>query len=512
MVEPPTLPRIHDYLTYWATRAPEREMAVLDGRRFSYAALADAVADQAATLWDAGLRPGDRAAVLSHPCPEFFVSFLSIVSIGAIYQGLSPKSALPELEYQISDARPKVLIAPGKDGEVDALAEKLGASLEVPRILGAFELGGSAARRRHGDAVAAAAAGVDATSPATIVYTSGTTGKPKGALLTHDGFTKCSIVQARRWLDVEGARMPCVEPINHVAAVGDASVAMLVGGGTVVYQDSFDAERLLHTIGEERIDLWYTDPAVLALCARASSWSSTDLSRLRRLCWSGGRAPMPLVRELRERCATLATSWGMTETTGSITYTDQDASDEVLSSTIGRPEQAYRARVITEDDRAARPGDTGELHVAGRFVLKSYWQNDSATQAAFDGEWFKTGDLVTVRDDGNLELVGRTSEMFKSGGENIYPREVEQELESFGGVASAIVVSTPDDLWGEVGHAFVVATAGSLDEAALKGHLRTRLARFKTPKRFTFLDSLPILPSGKVDRQMLKRTAREGSQ
>ncbi|MBS1869345.1 MAG: AMP-binding protein [Actinobacteria bacterium] len=513
----PRFARIHDYVNHWAAHAPAREMAVMGDVRLTYAQLAEAIDAETAALWRHGLRPGERVAVLSRPRPEFFVSFLAIVSVGGIFQGLSPKSALGELAYQVDDAQPLLLICHGDDEVVGLGHELVGRVESAPRLLVTSELrAGAATPQAGGDAeqIAAARAAVGHRDPAAIVYTSGSTGRPKGALLPHIGFAACSVVQAARWLHGEGARMPCVEPINHVAAVGDASVAMLVAGGTVVYQEQFDAGELLEElIPRERIDFWYTDPAVLGLCSRSPAWPRADLSKIRRLCWSGGRAPLPLVRELRERVPLLGTSWGMTETVGSLTYTDDDADDATLSETIGKPDPAYPARVVTEDGRAAAPGESGELQVRGPHLMRGYWNREQATSDAFDADgWMRTGDLVMPWDDGNLQLVGRLSDMFKSGGENVYPREVELELEQHPGVAAAVVVPRRDDLWGEVGCAFVVTSDPSLDADALRGHLRARLARFKTPKSFEFVSELPMLDSGKVDRVRLRATAAAGEE
>ncbi len=509
----PTYARIHDYVHHWAQRAPDREAVAMGSIRLTYAELAEQVEREARALWQSGLRPGAAVAVLCPARPEFFVTFLAIVSVGGVFQGLSPKSAPPELEHQIGDAAPPLLVWHGDDRHGQLATEVAGRLERPPRVLSGEDLTTVAVTAATISETAAAAAAVRGDQPAAIVYTSGSTGRPKGALLPHLGFTRCSVVQARRWVDREGARMPCVEPINHVAAVGDVSVAMLVAGGTVLYQEQFHAEELLDLLVTERVDLWYTDPAVLGLCARSSAWTGADLSGLRRVCWSGGRAPLPLVRELGERVGARGTSWGMTETVGSLTYTDDDASDEVLSATIGKLDPAYAGRVVVDDGTEARPGETGELQVRGEHLMRGYWRRADADREAFtpDG-WLRTGDLVMPWDDGNLELVGRRSEMFKSGGENVYPRELEQELERHPGVTAAVVVPRRDELWGEVGHAFVVRRDAAVDEEALRTHLRDRLARFKTPKGFTFVAELPILPSGKVDRLGLRTRVEDGGE
>jgi acyl-CoA synthetase (AMP-forming)/AMP-acid ligase II len=355
--------------------------------------------------------------------------------------------------------------------------------------------------------VDAAANAVTGPQAAAVVYTSGTTGRPKGAVLPHHGFTATYAIQNRRWLSGAAERAPVVEPINHVAAVGDESFALIAAGGTAVYLEQFDAERLLQLIEDERITFWYTDPAILGLCVRSPRWRQTNFTSLRRVVWSGGRAPLPLVRELRKLGVALGTSWGMTETIGSATYTDDDAGDDVLASTLGRPDPAYEVKVVADDAAPSRRGDPGELCVRNPHLMIGYFGRPEATKEVIDDDgWLHTGDLVVERPDGNLELVGRLSDMFKSGGENIHPREVEQVLEAHPAVAAAVVVARGHEVWGEVGHAYVVSRE-PVNVETLRAHAGTHLARYKVPKTFEIVADLPMLPSGKVDRRALTSRA-----
>lgn len=505
-MKPPAFEKIHPYLDHWAVESPAREAVVSDSTRLTYAELASQVEAQAERLWELGVRPGDRVAVLSPPCPEFFVALLAVVSLGAVFQGLSPKGAKRELAFQLEDAEPALVLALRDEANAQLASEVAGSiAVRSGRDLEAVPATG-----RHRTAVGAASDAVVGATPAVLVYTSGTTGKPKGAVLPHRGFAICGAAQARRWLVSEGMRMPCVEPINHVAAIGDASISMLVGGGTTVYQEQFEADSLLALLAEEEIDVWYTDPAVLGLCSRSPRWGEAPLEKLTRICWSGGRASLPLVRELGERVGLRGTSWGMTETVGSLTYTDDGADDGVLSATIGRFDDAYPGRVVDEEGIEVGPGGAGELQVRGPHLMTSYWKRPEATAESFteDG-WFRSGDLVMPWDDGNLELVGRRSEMIKSGGENIYPREVEQAMEEHPAVVAAALVAQPDDLWGEVGHAFVLSDGPPVEAEELREFLRERLARFKVPKEFSFVAELPLLESGKVDRRGLRAVGAE---
>lgn len=505
----PGFETVHACIDYWARLAPDREALVAGDVRLTFTQTHALVEEQAAGLLSLGVHSGDRVAVLGPPSPEFFVSFLAIVSLGGIYLGLNPKMTDDEIGYQLDDATPRFLVH-HSDREHRDRAHALAAAHGISALSAATL--SSEARSSGRDLVSEARAiarSVTGPQAAAIVYTSGSTGRPKGALLPHRGFTGCYAIQNRRWLPGEGERAPVVEPINHVAAVGDETFALVSAGGTAVLMEDFDPEGLLTLIERERITFWYADPAILGMCVRSPRWRETDFSALRRVVWSGGRAPLPLVQELRRLGVTLGTSWGMTETVGSVIYTDDDADDETLSRSLGRPDAAYETALVDGDGKPVSPGEPGELCVRSPDLMLGYFQRPEATRSAMDHQsWLHTGDLVRARPDGNLELVGRLSDMFKSGGENIYPREVEQVLEAHPTVSAAAVVARPHDLWGEVGCAFVVAR-GAVTDDELREHARARLARYKVPKTFLMVPELPILPSGKVDRRTLTdRAAR----
>lgn len=502
----PQFDRVHDYLWHWSRRTPAREALIGSEERISYGELAMIVEREANALMRHGVGAGDRVAVMSAPRPAFFATFLAIASVGGVYLGLNPKNTDSEISFQLGDAAPKLLVSHG-DSEQFARARRLSTkfsdflrAVDGPTLR--LEADVTPSWSEKFETLSEAVSGDD---PVAIVYTSGSTGTPKGAVLPHRGFTECYAVQNRRWLTGEGEISCVVEPINHVAALGDESFALLAAGGTVVYLEQFDADELLGTIGREGVTFWYTDPAVLSLCRRSSAWDHADFSSLRRIVWSGGRAPMPLVHSLRLLDVALGTSWGMTETVGSLTYTDDDASDDVLAHTLGKPDGRFEMTVLRPDGTAAAAGEVGELCARGDIFMIEYLNRPEDTSATVDEDgWLHTGDLVTTWPDGNLELVGRVSDMFKSGGENIYPREVEQAVESHTAVTQAVVVPRLHELWGEVGHAYVVAT-GPLGEEELRSHLRTRLARYKIPKTIEFVHDLPLLGTGKIDRLALAR-------
>lgn len=502
----PVLPRISDYVDHWAERGPSRPAFVHGETVVRYEQLAEQVAHLARGLMGLGVRPGDRVAVHSDARPEAIALFLASSSIGAVFQGLNPKNRHGELSYQLGDAEPTVLLTTMPDAESTDLVEHFGA--EIPAIGVATHTGAEAFTSAAGavsDADRTAAVhDVTTQDPAALVYTSGTTGRPKGALLPHRGFTAASVVQAEHWFDEGPGSIVCNLPIDHVGAIGNICSTSLVVGGSVVFQERFDAAAVLTLIERERVSYWGAVPAMFLMSVATSQWGSANLASLRKCIWSGGAAPTSLIEEFRSRGLRMGMSYGLTETVGEVTFSHPDDNLETLSATIGRPDERYDVRIVDDHGSECDVGEQGEIVVRGDFVMCGYLNRPEATSATIDLDgWLHTGDLARRRPDGTFQLVGRTSEMFKSGGYNVYPREVELAIESHPAVDLAAVIGVRDDLYGQVGYAYVVADPADVDADALRRFVAERLSNFKVPKHFTIARDLPTLAIGKIDKSAL---------
>ncbi len=300
-------------------------------------------------------------------------------------------------------------------------------------------------------------------------------------------------VHARRWAGSRTTTL-CPFPLNHLASLSDIFGTGLVAGGRTVVMDTFDPARALELLVEERVTFWGFVPAAAELVTRQPGWADADLSALEHTVWGGGAISETLLKALRAKGLRPEGCYGSTETVGNVCFTDPaETDDSVLARTIGRPDEAYDARL---------DADTGELLVWTPTPFLGYLGRPDATAASFteDG-WLRTGDVAAEAEDGSLSLVGRVHEMYKSGGYNVYPREVELALERLPAVRQAAVVAVPDPLYGEVGHAFVVL-AGAEVGAPLED-VRQWLAPYKVPKQLTVVDALPLLPVGKVDKRAL---------
>ena len=505
--------RISDFPVLHAAATPDRVALRFGEESITYAELAARVDEHARALLAHGVEPGDRVAILASPRPEFVVSYLAAASIGAVWQGLNPRYTSRELGYVLADARPKVILAAAPE-DVPGALETLGAAASGTGLAAPIDL--------HVDAQRFVASGVDVPAaslsarrasvvpddPVMVVYTSGSTGEPKGALLRHAGLVRLGKVESRVW-GLADPVVLCNLPINHIGSVGDLLGVPLVAGGTVVLRESFDGRQVLTDVARYGITALFQVPTQLQRIAALPEFESADLTSLELVGWGGSALPQDTMDRFRRAGCALVSTYGLTEATFSVTYTDADASDEVMLHTVGRPDPEIDVRLLGEDGEWVPDGEEGEVCLRHPAAMAGYLNRPEATREAFTSAgWLRTGDIGRLRPDGNLVLVGRISEMFKSGGYNVYPREVELVLEGHPDVAAAAVVSRPDPEFQEVGVAFVQPRAGvALEGEPLRVWARDHLAGYKLPKVVVVLDELPLLPVGKVDKVSLKSLA-----
>ena len=519
MADIPEYGLAYDYLDHYARTRPEAEAVVAKGLRLTYRDLKSRVDACARALIAAGVAPGDRIAYLSPPHPDYVVLLLSTLAVGGIAVGVNPRYRLREIAHILGDAGPSLFFSRVRIGPRSYADDLAAAQASVPRLVTFGEPPGPPGSvplkrfvTRQGSVVREDLAGrtgaVPAESPGLIVYTSGTTGAPKGVLLKQGAALRHGRMYLRRFR-LATLRAVNYYPTNHVSGLVASTLQTLVGGGTLVCMERFDAGEVLETIAAERITLWGGTPTMLQMCLAHPDFERADLSSVRILSCGGGGLREELAAALSRRVPRLATLFAMTETTGGVTAVESDVSIDAVCNSVGRPLQDVEIRLVGEDGAAVADGEVGELLVRGPSVMIGYWNNPEATAAAIDADgWLHTGDLARTVPDGCIRLAGRRIEMYKWGGYNVYPKEVEAVLESHAGVANAVVVGVADDLYGETGIAFVQAGPGERapGEEALRAHCRQHLAGYKVPGRIEVVGSLPMLPNGKFDRRRL--TAR----
>jgi len=515
----PILPLVSDYLLHAARQRGSQVAMSLGDRRLTFGECDLEVKYLSQALMEMGVKQGDRVAMLCTPRPEFFLTFLAVSSIGAIWVGVNPRNSVEETEFVLGDCAPRVLISIVKFRDRDYTADLVRLTSEHPdlrvvtiggEVPGSLPFGDLLEMGKSKDLSVPSGSRAQLTGrePALIVYTSGSTGKSKGALLSHYGLIHSYLGQLRHFGSAPMVDV-CNLPINHIGCM-DLCCMPLLSCGTIHFMEQFDPEGLLRLIEQERVTFLGQVPTMFQLIAESPRFQSANLSSLTTLTWSGSAMPASLIKAYRSRTkARMMVTYGLTEAIAAITYSASDADDDTLSTTIGKPDPLVDVRLVTSDGSLCDNGVEGEIQVRHDAGMLGYYNRPESTVEAFtpDG-YLRTGDLAVVRPDGNLVLVGRLKDMFKSGGYNVYPREIELCLENHPCVALAAVVSVKDPVYQEVGHAFVIPKPGqspTVDE--LKLWCREHLANYKIPKRIVIAEDLPKLPIGKVDKQALKRLA-----
>jgi fatty-acyl-CoA synthase len=466
------------------------------GRTLSYKAL-DARAERVAALlaWR-GVGEGDRVAALTRNRIEYFELLFGCAKLGAILVPLNWRMPPAELDGLIADAGP-VLLFHGA-GEAEAAA-RLGHRLPAIDFDGGYEavLASSPARASRTRWPAAAIW--------YLLYTSGTTGRPKGVIYTYR-MALANYVNIGACIDLspDDTTLSFL-PIFHTAGINLHALPTLIAGGRVIVMDGFDAERLVALLEARRLDTVFAVPTVYQSLLDHPRFASAPLDHVRH--WGCGGAPLPdaLAVRYRDLRVRVCNGMGMTET-GPTAFLVDRADAWARIGSVGKPQLLCSARIVGPDGVEVAEGEVGDLHFAGPGVTPGYWRNEEATRAAFteDG-WLISGDLARRDAEGFFYIAGRRKEMFISGGENVYPAEVENVLSAHPAVVDAAVLAEQDPKWGEVGRAFVqlAPESGPPDDAELTAFCRARLAAYKVPRRFDFVAEFPRTSAGKIQKHLL---------
>lgn len=511
------------YVEKWAERKPDAEALVFGDERYSWRQFNEAVDRTARAFLDAGVQKGDRIAMVSMARPEFVISFMAASKIGAVWLGLSPKFSVEELRYIIGHSDPTVLITLREYQGIDLTQAGMTFQREFPTIREVLVIGDAPAgtqsyscytgeERPHLDAaLAERTASVVDTDEVLLMYTSGSTGKPKGVLQTQRAIVENIRVETEYMGFNEEGRVLLHFPINHVAADVEIGFGTIFAGGALIIMDAFDPLASLEMIEKERVTLLGQVPVMYLMQFQQPKFREMDWSSVRTFVWGGSGAPKLVLDVLSaiagQTGARLVTGYGSTELCGFATYTMPEDGKDILGASVGKVVPPFEMKVVDADRNPVPAGTVGELAFRGPIVMKGYFKNPGVTAQVIDADgWYYTSDLGFVDDDGNIFISGRSSEMFKSGGENVFPREVEDVLESHVSVLFAAVIGVPDEVYDEVGHAFIMAKPGmSVSDEELRSHAKERLANFKVPKRYEVRPMLPLLANGKVNKMALKK-------
>jgi fatty-acyl-CoA synthase len=487
------------WLSYQAQRSPGttamRDLA--SGRRLSYAELDERVGRLAGVLQGSfAVGRGDRVALLSRGCSQAFEVMYACARIGAIFVPLNIRLSDAELTALVSDAEPAVLV-----GERELLSRAIAAGTPALSWEDGYE-----------QALAASDAAepvlLDADDPWVIIYTSGTTGQPKGVVVTHAG-SAATMIAGLAGGGVSAASV-CLTalPVWHVAGLNLFANPVLFAGGTVLVMGSFDPGHALTllTAQDEPVTHFCGVPAHYQFMQAQPGFEATTL---RRFFAGVGGSPVPaaLVEAWGGRGVTLSTIYGISEAGSTVTISPLDGAAPLTPGDVGRPAWHLRCRVMS-GGQPCPPGEPGELQVAGASVTPGYWRRPEATAQAIEDGWLHTGDIAVIGVDGRVRIVDRIKDMYISGGENVYPAEVEETLYRHPDVAEVAVVGVPDQRWGETGSAWVVLAPGSRTAPGdIRTWARARMAAFKVPRDIHVVDALPRNATGKVLKASLRSRA-----
>ena len=497
--------------------------ALISGEQeVSYEQLAERSARLANALRDGGVSKGDRVAYLGDNHPSFLETLFACGQLGAIFVPLNTRLAPPEIQFQLVDCGAATLV---HGLSLDALAVAGMAGTPVARRISVVD---SAAGNDAGNGTTAngqgptAAEGFEAVlasgaeeyideevgldDDAMILYTSGTTGHPKGALLTHGNVAwNClNVIVDFDFASTDVALM--ISPMFHVASLNMGVLPTILKGGTVVLETKFDPRRTLELIEKHRATTISGVPTTYQMLCEDPAWDSADLSSLNKLTCGGSAVPMRVIDAYEKRGLRFSNGYGMTETAPGATTLPAARSREKAGSS-GLPHFFTDVRIADFDGTVTDPGSVGEIQIKGPNVIREYWNRPEASAESYaPGGWFKSGDMGYKDDDGFVFVSDRLKDMIISGGENIYPAEVEQAITELEAVGSVAVIGVPDERWGEVPRAVVLLREGAqLTEAELRAHLEGRLARYKIPKSVVFVDEMPRTASGKIRKADLRK-------
>lgn len=482
--------------------------AIIEGDlTLEYAELADRIDRLANVLGGLGAEKGTRIAYLGNNHSAFLETLFAAGSIGAIFVPLNTRLTPRELNYALNDSGATVMLNPES---LDDLARAAAAQSpvvhhlvvgDVPRSDSAYERALDAAQAEHRDVA------VDHADPAIILYTSGTTGNPKGAVLSHGNMTWNSINVIVDYDVTSQTRALMIAPMFHVASLGMGALPTLLKGGTLVLQERFEPSAVLAAIEEHSITSVSGVPTTFQMLAEHPDWPDTDISSLRMLTCGGSAVPSRVLQAYEARGLGFSGGYGMTETAPGATSLAAEHSHAKAGS-AGLPHFFTDVKIVDPAGQELPPGQTGEILISGPNVIKEYWQLPQASAEAFaEGDWFRSGDIGYLDTEGFLYISDRLKDMIISGGENIYPAEIEQAIMELDGVSSVAVIGVPDPTWGEVPRAVVVPAEGAcISEEEIIAHLTGRLAKFKIPRTVVLADEFPRTASGKIRKTDLRKT------
>jgi fatty-acyl-CoA synthase len=498
---------VSDWLSRRSLLHPEKEAIVYGELRLSYRDLNDRVNRMIHALGKMGLRKGDRFAIFSLNSNAFLETVFACARLGVILVPINFRLAPPEIEYILQDSGARVLMT---DANLFGMIEE---SLEKMDLDHLIVEGNSAPARAtafealiEGQPIEAPSIGepIGGEDPFSLMYTSGTTGTPKGAILTHNNLF-WNAVNCMHGFELDAhTRFLISVPLFHAGGLNGGALPTLYAGGTIVLESFFHPETTLDQVQKEKITFLGGVPLMFQLMLEVPAFDSVDLGSVKTIMAGAMPVPVSLIEAYQEKSVTFQQSYGLTEATSSVLHLrHEDALRKVGSA--GKPFLHVDVRIADMEGEEVRPGESGEILVRGGNVMKGYWNRPEETVATIENGWLRTGDMAVTDEEGFVFIQDRKRDLIISGGENIYPAEVESVLCEHPKVAEVSVIAATDPKWGESVRAVIVPKAGeepTLEE--IRDFCESRLARYKRPRSVVLVDELPKNALGKVLRKVLR--------
>lgn len=506
-MEPQKSHYVTDYLQKRADLTPERIAltCTITGREITYDAWNKQANQTANFLGSLGVQKGDRVAVYATNSVEYMDIWMACGKIGAILQNVNWRLTVAELEQLLIDAAPKVLVYSGDFAEqVAAMRPNLPSVQAVVALDATHDPNDRAFSLRESESeTLASRPEMHMDDPWVICYTGGTTGLPKGAILTHGNMSWNSINTVMSWgLDSNDIAI-LNAPLFHTGGLNVFTLPLIHCGGKNIVCKGFDTDQVFDLVKESGVTVFFGVPTMFVMMQQHPRWNDADFSGLKIVISGGAPCPMPVFERFWAKGVDFKTGYGLTEA-GPNTFSLPPADVRRKPGAVGKALFHIEVRVIDESGTTCPPGTAGELVIRGPHVTPGYWNNAEATRESIVDGWLHTGDLAVCDDEGYYTIVGRLKDMIISGGENIYPAEVESVMHAHPAVSEAALIGVPSEKWGEVGKAVVVVKPGqSVDGDALIAFMQERLARYKVPKSVAFVDELPKTGPGKIDKKLL---------
>ena len=499
----------------WGDLHPDKPAIIFEKEQITYSELNQRANRAGCWLQSLGIEKGDRVVVMLNNCPEFIEIFLACARLGAIFVPLNFRSAPPELDYFLKNCRPRVFVL---GQEFIDNVKKLDFENTRPQVL-LSSVGKAPTDATVLDYISESAAldgrkpfftqslgPADPEEPQVIMYTSGTTGRPKGAVLSHrKTFFNClnaHIFFKMHFDDI----MLVILPLFHSGGLFIQASPTIYKGATMVIHPKFDSVKVYQDIERYKVTKFLGVPTVYRALVNVDPQQRGDISSLKICAGGGEKTTSDLLEKCREAGLVFRQVMGQTETSILLWASEEDSFRK--PGTVGRPVFHAEVNIVDKNGRSVKPGDIGEIVVRGSIMMKEYWQDPVRTEETIRDGMLYTGDLARMDEDGYYFLIDRARDMYITGGENVYPAEVERVLKENPEIEDIAVVGVSDERWGEVGQAFVILKKNSnLSAEGLIGFCQERMAKFKCPKQVVFCKDLPRTSLGKVrKRELIKNS------